>query len=362
MSEERAKPRVVVVGLGGVGGVCAAQLARAGVDVFGVTGREAIADAVRAHGLTVKLDDDQSIVANLPVRAALADGDGPFDVLLLATPPNAMIDAAKAAQPFLREGAPIVCFQNGLAEERMSEVFSSSRIVGGIVAYGASMTAPGVVEKTSDGGYTVGRLSGEVDDTVRLVASVLEKSGDVELTSNLRGARWSKLAINCAISSLGTIGGGRLGALMRHRFVRRFCLETMTEVVQVALASGVSLEKVSGTLDLEWLALSDDERTIPGSPSLLAKHTVLLAVGAKYRRLRSSMLAAIERGREPPVEFLNGEIVRRGRALGVAVPVNDALMQTVLAISRGEKRSSLETLRALFDETRGTLRDLKLAA
>jgi 2-dehydropantoate 2-reductase len=361
LTDERKKPRVLVVGLGGVGGVCAAQLVRAGVDVFAVTGRDEIARVVVEHGLTVKIDADETKTP-MAARAALAQGDGPFDVMLLATPPNAMVDAARAALPFLKDAAPIVCFQNGLAEERMSEVFPASRIVGGIVAYGASMTAPGVVEKTSEGGYTVGRLSGEIDDTVRFIGSVLEKSESVELTQNLRGARWSKLAINCAISSLGTIGGGRLGALMRHRFVRRLCLETMTEVVQVALLSGVKLEKVSGTLDLEWLALSDDERLLPGSPSLLAKHTVLLAVGAKYRRLRSSMLGAIERGREPPVEYLNGEVVRRGHALGVAVPINDALMATVLAISRGEKRSSLETLRALFDETRSTLRDLKLAA
>ena len=40
----------------------------------------------------------------------------------------------------------------------------------------------------------------------------------------------------------------------------------MTECVHVARKCNVRLEKVSGTLDLEWLALTEDERVSSGSP------------------------------------------------------------------------------------------------
>jgi 2-dehydropantoate 2-reductase len=86
---------------------------------------------------------------------------------------------------------------------------------------------------------------------------------------------------------------------------------------------------------------------------------VLLAVGARYRRLRSSMLAAIERGRPPPIDELNGEIVRLARPLGIPVPVNAAVVDVVRAIGRGERRPSVETLRALYDDTREPLRLLR---
>jgi hypothetical protein len=90
----------------------------------------------------------------------------------------------------------------------------------------------------------------------------------------------------------------------------------------------------------------------PGSPSLLAKHALLLAVGAKYRRLRSSMLIAIERGREPAVDFLNGEVVRAGKALGVPTPVNRRVQEYIHDIARRERRPAVALLRALYDETR----------
>jgi 2-dehydropantoate 2-reductase len=371
--------RAIVVGCGGVGGCVLARLAdseRSGRHrgllrhVVGVAGNVDIANAIVARGVRAKLADGErtvrvDVVASASELSSYAASNG-FDFAFLSVPPNRLEAAAESVMPFLGGVSGhgyLVTLSNGLPEERLAARFGAERIIGGIVGFGASMLAPGVVEQTSDGGLTLGRLDGVIDEATRRCATFLSAvDDDVEITSNLRGARWSKLAINCAISSLGTIGGDRVGALMRHRFVRRLCLEVMTEATQVAMALGVKLEKIAGTLDLEWMALDDDERMAPGSPGLLAKHTVLLAVGAKYRRLRSSMLQAIERGREPPVDFLNGEIVARAPELNARVPVNAAVVEVVKAIGRRERASSLEELRRLFDDTRPILKSMSLAA
>ena len=81
---------------------------------------------------------------------------------------------------------------------------------------------------------------------------------------------------------------------------------------------------------------------------------MLLIVGLKYRRLRSSMLRAIERGRSPAVEFLNGEIVTRGAKHGIETPHNAAIRDTVLQIAAQELSSdiaNLETVRATARKT-----------
>jgi 2-dehydropantoate 2-reductase len=353
--------RIVIVGCGGVGGIVASGLVVGGRDVLAVTHNPTISAAIREHGLRARVGGEERRV-ELAAKDVLEPADGPFDMAFLAVPPNAAEAACDALRPALRDGAPIVCFQNGLVEERLAAKGYGAQLLGGVVSFGASMLGPGQVEQTSAGGFVLGRLDGALDETLERVAAALRPVGEVELTRNLRGARWSKLAINCAISSLGTLGGDRLGALMRHRFVRRLCLEVMTEVTQVAQAQGVQLEKVAGTLDLEWLALDDDERRVPGSPGLVAKHTVLLAVGARYRRLRSSMLAAIERGREPPVEFLNGEVVERAQRHGIPVPINEGLLLAVQRLGREGAKPSHEAVRALFEATRPALRALDLAA
>ncbi len=344
-------PRVLVMGCGGIGGIIASSLVEHGVDTTVVTHNPAIADAITQRGFVVREPQSTRVVPGRAV-AALPAAAGEFDFVLLATQPPQLVAAARTAAPHLRANGAMVCLQNGLCEPYVEALIGGERVIGAIVVWGGSMTEPGVYDRTSAGGFVLGRLDGRDDARFTALRSLLTPLGAVDVTRNLPGARWSKLAINCAISSLGTIGGERLGDLLRHRFVRRLGLEVMTEAVVVARRCGVQLEKVSGTLDLNWIALTPADVSGPGSPSLLAKHAVLLAVGAKYRRLRSSMLVAIERGREPAVDFLNGEVVRRARGLGIRVPVNERVQAIIGAIWRRERSPGLPLLRALYRESR----------
>lgn len=344
--------RVLVVGCGGIGGILAAGLTELGAQVSCVTGNEPVARALNERGARVRELEGDRTVRGMKAWATLPPGEGGYDYALLAVQPPRLDAASAEATPALGPEGRLVCLQNGLAEERLAPRVGSGRVVGAVVGWGASQIEPGYYERTSPGGFALGYLDGHLDAPLARLGCLLECVGPVDHTSNLRGSRWSKLAINCAISALGTVGGDRLGMIMRSRRVRRLALELMTETVQVARAEGVRLEKVSGTLDLDWIALSDDERSADlGSASLLAKHAMLLAVGARFRRMRSSMLAAIERGRPPAVDFLNGEVVERGRRHGIPTPVNAAIQSWIHQIARGERRSSVDLCRALYAET-----------
>lgn len=346
-----SEKRVLVMGLGGIGGIVSAHLIEQGIDVVPVSTNQTIRDTIAGAGFWVSGDGETRIVPGEAHPEPPLEGRG-FDYVLLATQPPQVEVAARAAMGALAENGTMVIFQNGLCEERIAKLVGRDRVIGAIIAWGASMVGPGRYQRTSSGGFTVGRLDGPPDERCEELATMLECIGPVQLTSNLRGARWSKLAINCAISSLGTVGGDRLGNLLAHRFVRRLALEVMTEVVEVAQAEKVQLVKVAGTLDLEKLALTPQDRAASGSASLVKKHTILLAVGARYRRLRSSMLSAIERGRRPAVDYLNGEIVSLADKHGISVPVNAILQRTIHRIADGELRPGLELLRRIHDDTR----------
>lgn len=352
MSQRTHGPRVLVMGCGAIGGTVCGHLLEIGVDVTAVTTNEMIARAVRQRGFRLRGDGDPRDVPGR-IELGIPEGAGAFDYVLLATQPPQVEHAAATALPHLADDGVMVCFQNGLCELRVAKLAGAARTIGGVVAWGASMPEPGLYDRTAPGGFTLGRIDGGPDDTIAELGRLLEAVGPVAFTDNLMGVRWSKLALNCAISSMGTIAGERLGPLVRVRRYRRLCLEVMSEVVAVARAEGVSLEKVAGTLDLDWIALTDGERqTTVGTPALAAKHALLIAVGMRYRRLRSSMLSAIERGRVPAIDFLNGEVVDRGERLGVQTPVNTHIVRAVHAIARREASSSRAMLDALFETTR----------
>lgn len=338
-----------MVGCGGIGGIVSASLTESGHEVVASTTNQSIADAVLRDGFRLRGEGEaRSIRGQLVVGVP----PGTFDCVILATQPPQVEEAARSAKDALGPDGLMVCLQNGLCEDRIARIVGEDRVAGAVVAWGASMPEPGVYERTAGGGFSLGYMKKPADARLRALAAALETIGPVDLTDNLPGKRWSKLALNCAVSSLGTIGGDRLGALLQHRFVRRLALEIMSEVVLVARAMAVRLEKVSGTLDLDWVSLTPEERDKQGSTSLVAKHALLLAVGYRYRRMRSSMLAAIERGRVPAVDFLNGEVVQRGRHLGIPVPINERIRACVWSIARGEQKPELETLRRLYETSR----------
>ena len=248
-AEPSERLRVLVMGAGGIGGIVAGTLAEVGADVTAVSTNADIRAAVARDGFRLREEGEDRAV---PGRVVAAPPAGErFDVVVLATQPPQVEDAARTALPNLADDGNMVVLQNGLCEARIARIAGAERVIGAIVSWGASMPEPGLYDRTAMGGFTIGRMAGEPDEACKQLGTLLEAIGPVAMTSNLLGARWSKLALNCAISSLGTIGGDRLGPLSRIRRVRRLALEIMTEVTEVALASGVRLEKVSGTLDLE---------------------------------------------------------------------------------------------------------------
>lgn len=339
-----SKPKILVMGCGGIGGVVAGHLAELGVDVQVVSRSQAVVDAVAARGLTLTGEGGERTVKARVLTAIPGDR---FDYVLLATQPTDVEDAARQAAPHLAPGGRMVCFQNGLCEDRVGAVLGDpGKVIGGIIAWGASATEPGVFDRTSAGGFVLGRMDGAADPAVDALADLLEVIGPVQHTDNLAGARWSKLALNCAVSALGTLNGTTLGKVVRQRVARRLALSIMTETVMVAKALGVNLVKVSGTLDLERMALRPDQKA---GPSLATKHALILAVGLRYRRMKSSMLRAIERGRPPAVDFLNGEVVRHGARAGVATPVNQTVTDRVWDLSRGAVEPGPALIRSIHE-------------
>jgi 2-dehydropantoate 2-reductase len=343
--------RIAVIGCGGIGGVLAACLTRAGADVTPVVGNPAIAEALTTHGYRVRDFDgpEWSVpVAQAPLIHA-DEAPQPFDLVLLVTQSTTMEAALERARGRLADGAVVVTCQNGLPEERAAAIVGD-RVVGCVVGWGASMVAPGVYARTSRGLLQLGRPTATAPDPAP-IAELLRVASPAEVVDDLAGVRWSKLAINCVTTTLGATGGAPLGKLLAHRSVRRLALEVFAEVHAVAVASRIKMIPVGGTLQIEKLAITDAERAlIFGSPSLALKHSVLLAVGIKFRRLRSSMLYALERGRPPEIDYLNAEIVRRGAALGVPTPVNAALVERVRAIANKQAVSSIATLKSLHQE------------
>src|SRR4051812_27069635 len=212
--------RVAVIGCGGIGGVVAANLTRAGVQVTPVGGNAEVARAVAENGLRVEELDGQQWAVPAAHPPVLQLDDGPYDLAIVATQNPALEGALRAALP--RISGPIVTCQNGLPERRAMAI-AGERVIGCVVGWGASMVAPGIYKRTSRGSLQLGRASANGPDAGD-VARLLEAASPTVVVDDLEGVRWSKLAINCVTTTLGATGGVPLGRLLSHRPIRRLAL------------------------------------------------------------------------------------------------------------------------------------------
>jgi 2-dehydropantoate 2-reductase len=187
-----------------------------------------------------------------------------------------------------------------------------------------------------------------VTPRVQQLKATLDAVSPTAVSTNIYGVLWSKLAINCVVTTLGAVTGQLLGTMLKRRSIRRIALATISEVADVAEAHGIAMEPVGGTLDIHRLYLSPARRVGGFGLDLLSRHAIMLAVGIKFRRLKSSMLQSIERGRRAEIDFINGYVVERGQEKDVPTPVNAALAALVREIEAGTRSISPHNLDGLL--------------
>jgi 2-dehydropantoate 2-reductase len=158
--------------------------------------------------------------------------------------------------------------------------------------------------------------------------------------------KYSKLLINCCIASVGALCGLLLGPMLARADARRIFVEVLREGMAVADAAGIRVPPYAGRLD--YYAF----RAGTGPLADLRRALVIRVFGFKYRRLKSSSLVSLERGRRTEIEFLNGYVERRGRDLGVPTPVNSQIAALVREIEQGSRPVSPANL-ALADPRLG---------
>jgi 2-dehydropantoate 2-reductase len=338
--------RILIEGVGGVGGIVAARLTAAGFDPVLVTGNGEIAAAINNNGISAKTTTEEfNVLAKAVVNLDDLDEKEPFDAAFLIMKANPVVEAAKKTMPFLREDhGYVVTFQNGLVEDAVAAAIGEERVISGIIGWGATMHSPAVYEKTSGGAIHIGELDGSISERIKELEAALEVVCPVVISTNIRGALWSKMAINCMITTVGALTGQLLGEMLKERRVRQAFLVIYREVLDTAQAAGIKLERIAANPRLMYL------RPNAGLIHRFLKDKLMQVVGRRYGKLKSSMLQSLERGRPSEIDYLNGYVVETAKKFGVPVPLNALVTRMIKEIESGRRKIERRNMDELLAE------------
>ena len=334
--------KIAMVGAGAIGGITAALIKQAGQDIEIVCKHQDLADRIAGQGIHITGIKGEHRIKVKAVKT-IAELSGPQDLVYLATKGTDCVAAARDLLPFLKPESMVVSLQNGICEHALAQVLGQDRVIGCVVGWGASYNAPGELEVTSDGEFVIGTIDHVIDDRLQPIRKMLDAVQPTRISTNIIGELYSKLIINSCINSLGVIGGVKLGRLLADKRMRTVFIAIMREAMAVAAAMQIKVEAAGGG-KLDYAEFLKGQ----GLLADLKRHLTIRTIGFKYRKIKSSSLQSIERGRRTEIDFLNGYICDRGKELGVPTPVNDAIRAMVLEIEANQRKISLDNVNELL--------------
>ncbi|MSP96642.1 MAG: 2-dehydropantoate 2-reductase [Betaproteobacteria bacterium] len=290
--------KVCVVGAGGVGGLLAAVLRRAGVDVsLLVTERHLT--AIRRNGLALIAPSGRfnvEIHAELDPRAI-----GACNVVIVTAKMWAVEALAPTLRPLLKENTVVIPVQNGIdAPGILARTLGWEHVVYGSASMNAALEEPGVIrQKNPQHGITVAEAQGHESARLLKVKEIFGAAGiSVEIGTDGPALLWDKFIGLVANSSLCALLRSPMGVVQKDDDCWALYTAVFNEVVATGRAAGISIPAQKAEARLARA------RTSP--PMVMSSLAVDLVAGNRL---------------EYP--WLGGRVRELGKEHGIPTPAND---------------------------------------
>lgn len=296
------KTRIVVAGIGGVGGYFGGLLAKHfdkddAVSVCFLARGEHL-KAIKKDGLKVVKGADQFVA-----MPALATDDaseiGIADFVIVTTKSYDLEQAVAQLKPCIDSKTVIVPFLNGVdSRERIKSVFPENMVLDGCAYIVSRLTEAGKVENLGNIEKLFFGLDHFENEQLRQLESLFIQAGiEAKLSVNIATVIWEKFIFIAAIATATTYFDCNIGAIVSDPEKVQAFTDLVNEVKQVALAKQIAIVQDITDRTLKILHAMPAEATSSMHSDFLNKKA--------HNELQS----------------LTGYVVREGEKYGLKTPV-----------------------------------------
>lgn len=317
--------RIIVIGIGPIGGIIGGRVARAGHDITFVDIDKEHVAAIRANGLHIDVPDGPF---NVKIKTAFPDEiDGKFDIGCIAVRSNYTQEALKTVLPHLADNGLLVSMQNGINPPLLQEKVGADRTVGMAIRMGSKKVAPGHLHTTTRGHLYIGHLHGKTTTQLQNLQQILNPVMETEISDNILGVLWSKLTYTC-LGYFASLADASLATSCGDEKSRRALADFFAEVVAVGEALGVRWIKLAeynpadfhprNSADQRLAAVNDFAKTWKPED-------------------RKGALIYVQRKIPTEVDFTLGYVVNEGKKLGMPMPLCNKVLEIFHEIEAGKR-------------------------
>ena len=289
------------MGAGAVGCYFGGMLARAGHPVT-LIARPQHVQAIMRDGLRLQTTTfDEHLHLGASSEASAVQG---ANLVLFCVKSTDTESAGALIRPHLAPDALVLCLQNGVDNaDRLLTVLPQHAVAAAVVYVATEMAGPGHVQHHGRGELVIEPATSSALSSEAVAQALMAAGVPAEVSSNVRGALWAKLILNCAYNAVSAITQLPYGKTVAGVGVPDVMRDVVAECLAVAQAEGVQ---------------------IPGDV-----HAAVARLAGSMPNQYSSTAQDLARGKRTEIDYLNGLIVRRGEAHGIATPANRVLWSLV---------------------------------
>lgn len=288
------REKIAVVGAGAIGLFYGGLLAKAGYDVHFLMRKDL--DWVKQKGLIIEWREEKFQLYPLQVFSSTQQ-IGPCKWVIISLKASANDALLELLPPLLTPQTVLVCFQNGIDNEKwLYDNFGPRTVIGGILFVCINRTGPGKVTNFGFGKVQLGQYNALAGKEVKELEFMLRSAGiETEIVSSLEEARWKKLVWNIPFNGLAVAAGGiDVAEILDHPELERATRELMEEIIRAAKAMGYCISKDFIELQIE--------------------------VTRKMGRYKPSSLVDYFEKKPLEIEAIWGKPLKKARAKGIHLP------------------------------------------
>ena len=286
--------RVLVLGAGATGAYFGARLIQAGHEVSFLV-RPARAELLRRDGLRIR-SAQGDFAAPVPLLTSVP-ANAAFDLVLLSCKAYDLDTALAAIAPAVGATTRVLPLLNGLRHlEVLDLAFGAGRVLGGLCHISVTLQPDGSVLHLGNlHRLTFGARAADarLDE---LAPQLLAVPAEVRHSVHIIDAMWEKFAFLATLAGMTCLLRGSIGEIVATPDGADLLRRCYAEACEVARRAGHAVGD-------EARAEADAILTTPGSP------------------LKASMLRDLQRGAVTECEHIGGDLITRGAALEVDMPL-----------------------------------------
>ncbi|EGQ4029261.1 2-dehydropantoate 2-reductase [Staphylococcus pseudintermedius] len=300
--------KIAIAGAGAMGGRIGSQIKEAGYDVKLIDMWEEHVNTINEKGLEIQTETDTytlEIPAVLPHQV-----NETFDLVIILTKSMQAKQMLRTLydNKAINEDTALLSMMNGLGHgDRLSTIVPKTQIFLAVTMWTAGLRGPGQLLLEGQGSIEFQRADGQADERTERINQVFNDAKlNAKISDNVFKSIWSKATLNSVLNPLCTILDKTINEFSQYEKARDIVEPLIGEIVAVAEARGVSLSAAA--------LLDKIEAAYPNE-----------AQGLHY----PSMHQDLYNGRYTEIDYLNGQIAKYGRELGIATPNNEMLTHLI---------------------------------